>query len=517
MIWNTPYILLLSISSLISIGLIIYALRHRNANGGLAFAWLMAFALIWSVGYTLEIVSSNFNTKVFWLNVQQIGIFGSPIAWLVLALQYCGKDKWLHKKYMIPLSLMPILAILLIWTNDIHFAMRLDVFLESSGQLSVVKTVRSPLALFFIVYSYLLLIISLFLFIASFKRAVLPYSGQLFILIISLLLPVVTMLMDLLKLNPFAPFGPTSSVFIISGLLVAWSLFRYQLFSIWPIARDKVIDEMQDGIIVTDPFGKIVDKNTAAWNILEQNLDNFTHTRLNIGQSLDLLLKLWPEWRKCYKDLKEHQIEVSLDSKIYYEIKISLIKTRKGKFIGHLTVLNDITNRKRIERDLFKQATTDYLTGIFNRRHFIDLSKQEYLIASRYHKPLSLIILDIDHFKRVNDTYGHMAGDKVLKQFTSICKNLLREADIFGRIGGEEFAVTLPDTAIDGGFMVGEKIRSTLEQVKIQIDDVQFITITVSVGVSSKLEHDISFESLLHRADDLLYKAKENRNCVRVH
>lgn len=451
MTWYTPHLLLLNISSIISIALIVYAVRQRKAAGALPFAALMVCALIWSLGYFLEIFSSNFKTKVFWLNVQQIGIYGSSIAWLALALQYCGKVRWLHWRFMLPVSIIPFLAVLLIWTNDWHHLMRHDVYLKVSGQLSVVKTAPSLLTYSFIFYSYLLLFLSLFLFLTSYRRAAFPYRKQFFFLMTSLLLPMVTNILDLLGLNPFTPFGPTSTAFIISGLLIAWSLFRYQFFTLWPIARDKIIDEMQDGFIVTDTLGRIVDLNPAVYNILDELLENLPCTQM-IGQPIIPILNAWPNWIKAYTALEEkHPIEIRLDSDVYYEVKISLLKSKKGAFIGHLTILHDITERKRIEIELFNQATTDSLTGIYNRRHFMKHSEQAFRTAVRYQKTISLIIIDIDNFKKINDTYGHMTGDIVLTQFAGLCKSLLRETDILGRFGGEEFAITLTMTTIDDG------------------------------------------------------------------
>lgn len=331
-----------------------------------------------------------------------------------------------------------------------------------------------------------------------------------------LLLPMVTNILDLLGLNPFTPFGPTSTAFIISGLLIAWSLFRYQFFTLWPIARDKIIDEMQDGFIVTDTLGRIVDLNPAVYNILDELLENLPCTQM-IGQTIIPILNAWPNWIKAYTALEEkHPIEIRLDSDVYYEVKISLLKSKKGAFIGHLTILHDITERKRIEIELFNQATTDSLTGIYNRRHFMKHSEQAFRTAVRYQKTISLIIIDIDNFKKINDTYGHMTGDIVLTQFAGLCKSLLCETDILGRFGGEEFAITLTMTTIDDAYIVGEKIRSALAKAVFKTDCGQSITLTVSAGVASKLVQDQSFDNILYRADSLLYEAKEQRNCIRM-
>lgn len=517
MIWFFPHVLLLNITSVIGIFLIIYTLRYRHAPGALPFTGLLFCAVIWSGGYALEITSSQFETKVFWLNIQQIGIFTSPVLWFALAMQCCSKEKWVNTKSMILISILPIISVILIWTNDLHHAMRVDVYLVEAGQLAVINSVPTILSLVMQAYGYLLLLFALILFMTTYRRAVFPFRGQLFILMISLLLPTTVKLLTVAGFNPFAPFGPTSPTFIISGLLIAWALFQYDFLQIWTIARDKIIDEIESGIIITDYLGRIVDFNPAANQLLDKYFKHNVHSGGTlIGERLDLMVLAWPEWNSVYKHNQEHRLEIKFDDNQYYEIRISRLKDKKDAFIGYLTVLHDISKTKQIESDLHKLATTDYLTGIYNRRQFMELSKQQYLLADRYNQPISLMTLDIDHFKKVNDTYGHKAGDIVLEQFASLCQSLLREADILGRIGGEEFAITLYETSTEGAYFVAEKIRSKVEKSIFRVDD-QEITCTVSIGIVTNLENDDSFENLLHRADDMLYKSKETRNCISMY
>jgi hypothetical protein len=193
MVWNTPEVLLLIVSSIVSLILIIYGLRHKHAAGALPFAALMLCAFLWSFGYAMEIASAGLNAKVFWLNVQQIGIFGSSVAWLVLALQCSGHARWLNFRLIIPFYILPAIAVLLIWTNEIHHLMRLDVYIEVSDRLAVVNAVRTPLSLLFISYSYLLLAVSLYILLKSSRRAPSPYREQRIIFSISLLLPMAIM------------------------------------------------------------------------------------------------------------------------------------------------------------------------------------------------------------------------------------------------------------------------------------------------------------------------------------
>lgn len=154
----------------------------------------------------------------------------------------------------------------------------------------------------------------------------------------------------------------------------------------------------------------------------------------------------------------------------------------------------------------------DDLTGLYNRRHFQKMLDLECKRALRYKRPLSLLMIDADHFKRLNDTCGHIVGDRTLKTLGILLTNNLREVDVIARYGGEEFVVLLPDTNLKGATFVGEKIRRLVTQIKI---DAPVPGLTVSIGVSSLPERATSLQELIHFADIALYQAKqEGRNRV---
>ncbi len=174
----------------------------------------------------------------------------------------------------------------------------------------------------------------------------------------------------------------------------------------------------------------------------------------------------------------------------------------------------DISEIKRSEVELQRLATVDGLTNVYNRRFFLELSEKEAARARRYKKSLYLLMYDIDHFKRINDTYGHGAGDVVLKTLSEHISSILREADIFGRLGGEEFGVLLPETEEEEAKSVAERIRKTSEELSISTDAGD-ITVTLSLGGAFFEESMDSVEKLLQHADEALYKAKEiGRNRV---
>lgn len=210
-----------------------------------------------------------------------------------------------------------------------------------------------------------------------------------------------------------------------------------------------------------------------------------------------------------------------------------------------LAILYSYRSRKlfQLETNLERIATTDDLSGLSNRRHFLKQSEQ-VLRAHRYKRKLSVLMMDVDHFKSINDTYGHQAGDEAIREIGRICKKELRKADfvarigvdrghaalqgndkdgviepLIGRLGGEEFAILLPETDKPGAYKAAERLRVLMEQNVIKLDDGTDLTFTISVGVATLRSGDErdTIESLLKRADDALYNAKESgRNRVIV-
>lgn len=171
-------------------------------------------------------------------------------------------------------------------------------------------------------------------------------------------------------------------------------------------------------------------------------------------------------------------------------------------------LLNDVSALKASEERLRLLSITDSLTGAYNRRHFIDEAEKEIIRARRYNHATGLLLLDIDHFKRVNDTYGHAIGDEALKAFTAACQHELRSNDVLGRLGGEEFAVLLPETDGTGARLVAERIRHAVEDIGVVSEHHGIVRLTVSIGVSSCSGGARTVDALLSTADEALYRAK---------
>ncbi|NLK51356.1 MAG: sensor domain-containing diguanylate cyclase, partial [Syntrophomonadaceae bacterium] len=209
----------------------------------------------------------------------------------------------------------------------------------------------------------------------------------------------------------------------------------------------------------------------------------------------------------------EYRIRHKLGDWIYTLARGKIIEwDTQGKPLRLCGINIDISKRKKLEAELQALAMTDVLTGIYNRRYFTQLLEKEMKRSQRYQTSFSLVMFDIDHFKQVNDTYGHDVGDLVLKEVVSLIKTRIRKTDFFARWGGEEFIILLLNTSYEQAAILAESMRELLQNTSLP----QVGRVTASFGVSSYQANE-SIDALLKRVDDLVYQAKRNgRNCVRV-
>ena len=171
------------------------------------------------------------------------------------------------------------------------------------------------------------------------------------------------------------------------------------------------------------------------------------------------------------------------------------------------TLTHEVEARRNLEAELVHLAATDSLTGIANRRRLTERTDEELRRARRFGHPLALLLVDLDHFKRVNDSWGHATGDRALKRVAETCVATVRDIDLVARLGGEEFAVLLPVIASDAASEVGERLLRAIEEIDLKADDGTGISLTASIGVAIMIEGDTP-ESLLDRADQAMYEAK---------
>jgi diguanylate cyclase (GGDEF)-like protein/PAS domain S-box-containing protein len=206
-----------------------------------------------------------------------------------------------------------------------------------------------------------------------------------------------------------------------------------------------------------------------------------------------------------------------------FPVNVSILKSGKGAHASFVAIIRDATEQKQTEIELQRLADTDPLTGILNRRTFVIRAEQEIVRAQRYERPLAFAMIDIDNFKAVNDTYGHAVGDDALVHVVNIVAAVLRRSDVFGRWGGEEFALLLPETDENSALITVQRLRKKIAETPLERSDNLAVplTVTVSIGVTGRrLDGETggnTLESMTGRADQALYLAKRsgrNRACA---
>ena len=351
MVWQfNSFVLLLTLSAGLSAALAFYIWRRRPAAGATAFALLMMAVAEWSLAYALRLGVVDLPTKVFWSQVRNLGVSTVPAAWLAFALQYTGREKWMTHRNVALLAIEPLVFLLLTWTNGSHGLIWSNVSLDTSGSFPV--WVASHGAGFWIhaVYSYLLLLLATALLFQMLIRSPHLYRRQTAALLIGTLALLVGNVSSIFHLIPSLSLDLTPLAFIVSGLAAAWGLFRYGLLDIVPVARDTVIENMSDGVIVLDTQDRIVDLNPAA-----QRATALTASEA-IGQPLASVLSGWPDLIRRYQDVtKAHSSEVILtegEAQRTFDLRISPLHDQRHRLSGHLVVLREITDRKRAEEAL---------------------------------------------------------------------------------------------------------------------------------------------------------------------
>ena len=345
----TPYVLPLLIAAATSVALAFLAWRRRPAPGARPLVWLMLAVAEWSLGYALELGSAGLPDKVFWAKVQYVGIVAVPVAWSVLALQYTGREKWLARRNLILLAIVPLVTLLLAWTNEAHGLIWSDTRLATSGSFSVLDLTYGAWFWVNIAYSYLFILLGSFLFLQEVLHSPHLYRGQASALLIGALAPWLGNVLYVSGLSPFPHLDLTPFAFTSTGLVLSWGLFHFRLLDIVPVAHDAVIESMGDGVLVLDVQDRIVDLNPAAESIFGCAASEA------IGRAADQMLSGQSDLVECYRDVTEAHAEIVLDqgdAQHCFDLRISPLHDRRGCLSGRLVVLRDITKRKQAEEAL---------------------------------------------------------------------------------------------------------------------------------------------------------------------
>src|SRR6056297_797369 len=454
-------------SSLIACLLILYSLKNFQQKGAGPFLLAMCAVLVWSFFYLLEIESRNLRYKIIWANLQFLGIGALPILWLYLILIITGHERIKHNMLLWSLP-VPLIANIMAWTNPWHHLFRLDFGILKEGPLLLV---RVEYGIFhnwiFVPFQYVMYGLTLVLLLDAWSHAKPLYRRRYLLLLPGILIPMAGSALYIIGIPPFQNINPTPALFSITSLIFAWAIFSYSLLDVVPLARDAVIENLKDAILVFDSQLRLVDFNPASTRLFP-GIDP-----RSIGQpARDVLVEFKPVFRQLQRRANLSETNLSYTprkskKKRHYRSTLSFVYSSKEKIVGKILTIGDITTQIELLNKMQKLATTDSLTGILNRRSFFEQTRSEIERAKRYRRAISLLLFDLDHFKKINDRYGHAAGDQVLINLIGRISEIIRKEDIFGRYGGEEFALCLPETEEETALQFAERLRNIIMETPV--------------------------------------------------
>ena len=510
----TVYITLICTSGVLSLYLCasVMARRHKYTKIANLFIFYTAAIAIYCFGAAFGLMSTSLEEMKFWTIIQYIGMpISSPLG-LLFVLYYLGiKLTWQRCTVLL---IIPAVSFLMVVTNDFH---HLHYRIFEINPVLGIPYIHQEIGIWYLihgVYTFTCMLIAALLILFRWRETISTYRPQLIALFFGQFVPMATAFIYLVGLTP-PGIDPVPMVLWLSSLLYLWSINSSRLFTLVPVAKNTIFNNINDGVIVLDEEHRLIEFNQAAERMfpeLEESL---------YGKDFDSIWgDLATETGTFKMEMVDSLQEIQLmkhGSQYTYQIRISLLPYIANT-IGFLLIFTDITELKTLQLQLERQAYYDELTNIFNRRAFYTKCYQQLDSAQKNTEPFTVALIDIDHFKRINDTYGHHVGDQMLQHVVSVCKSHLGQDVLFARYGGEEFVLSMKNYTITESLMMADQIRQQVAKTPLAVGD-NFITASISIGIAQlEIGEKESLQQLLNNADIALYTAKEKgRNQVQVY
>jgi len=501
-----PYVVLMLFATTTCAVISVRALRSRRKVARAASFSMMAMAAsFWMLLLTVDLLTSSLFIKEILWRLIPFAILGTLLGLLFFSMEFSLRLKRIPKVVLYATTAVVLAVAALSATNHLHHQMWTVAQINGYDIQVMGRFHGIQLA-----YTYLLAAASFIFLFWAFLRSKGLLRRQTVLLLTGILVPIlVSIASDVFGWNPLPFIDEPGLSVVFAVMLFGWATLGFDAFYLLPVASDVIIKNMLDGVLVTDVEGLILFSNEAARTVFGKS-----DAQMN-GHAADEILSDWsPEAFQAWDGKKEDtQLIAAGGEPRFYRMTISKLEGNSGEAIGLLLLLYDITVQKNAEMQLNELAICDPLTGAYNRRYFYEMANVYYNQMLRSSKPLSVLMIDLDHFKQINDTHGHVIGDQVLQMVTATCKRLVRSPDIFSRFGGEEFVLAMPETSLQDAVMVAERLCRGIEMLKNEPDGV---TVTGSIGVAETAgENGLTLDVLLARADEAMYLSKKaGRNRV---
>lgn len=504
---------IISVYFLIMMIAVIYWAARINSLNGSAYARssvLLCLAVCFYIfGYTMELNAGSESQILFWNHLEYLGIPFVSALWLTVGLLYTGHFSR-HKKLLIAaIYLIPVITMILRFTNGWHHLyFSSEAFAEVQGKLLLVKKF-GPWTYVQLVHSMLMIFVTLGLLIYDSFKSREKETGKINLMFASSFFAVSGLILALYK-----PFGLIIDYMAlclpISCLMVILAIFRYDFLETKCMARSKVFAAGMDAILLINKQKKIIDYNKSAKRLF---------SKIDIGLTDGYISTLFHHYPCLIKSLEQPEtsiVNLKIDQKErYFEICTKDIGNSRLSH-GQIKTVRDVTDTYERNERLKRQAMMDELSGLCNRRAFMQTGRKFLMESDHNGKTVHLLMMDLDHFKRVNDQYGHQMGDQVIQRFGEILKGSFSVNSVAARLGGEEFGVLLTGYS---NAQIKRKADSFLRTVELQ--EYCFMNekfhVTVSIGIAKKSYHTQTLDHMLQIADKALYISKNcGRDCVTI-
>ncbi|MBN2222975.1 MAG: diguanylate cyclase [Vallitaleaceae bacterium] len=455
---------------------------------------------IYAFGYALELNSEALADIKFWNLVQSAGFLSYPIFWFLMGMDYTGRLYKDEQRKVYLLFVLPLISFVL-RCFDSPLIYREFKIIEKQGMHFAYMT-RGIWYQIHGTYIFVLLVATLLIFYIEYKKGRQKERKKLAILFVSSFLPFMGLVFNVIHFND-AYIDYAIMTLPISLLLIFFAIMRYDWLEIRSLAREQAFEFNQDGLIIVNQNGMIMDYNEEVQRIF--SMEKRALLRLTV---MDLLAYGTDE-KIDLQQQGSYRLSLDDEGKLkHYEVRVhSIDQIHSAK--GYIINFRDNTEREILYHQLQQLANIDSLSGLNNRRSFLVYSEKLIQRSMDEKSPCSMLMLDIDHFKAVNDTYGHHVGDLVIQKISQLLRQNFRRDDGIGRMGGEEFAIILPGTNLKEAVNKAEKFRKILEKASIT-KEYPLLRITCSIGVAQLSENISTVEGLLHFADKALYRSKDD-------
>lgn len=529
-----PYVAILCLTAIMSGCVALTAWTRREiAPATKPFTWLMVAIAIYATAAALSASTFSLRPKIIWATCEYFASNSVIALYLTFSLNFTGRVRWLrrvHRRVLI--WLLPAANILLVTTN--HWHNLVWKTFTAHPEKSHIIVFQHGIGFYWIAVGFYIYVITGSLLVArgALQSSTL-YRRQALTVISSAIPPLVAGTIYILGLLP-PGINLLPMSFLLTGLIYFTCLFRDRLFDLVPIARNNILEQMSEGIVVIDEKGRVIDMNQAARQYATPQ--HRKHKDI-LGEFIDTALSQWPTLAQRCRTLEHQATTIIAKPEIpyYLELRATHLQDPQQRATARVIMLRDITVEQQAQlkieeanaeltrqlsknqalRDqLEQQAIRDGLTQLYNRRYFEETISAEFAKARRSGSPLSIILLDIDHFKGINDTYGHLAGDCALRTFARILQQQVRKSDIACRYGGEEFVIALPNMPLEEACKRADSIRRIFKGTLLEFEGHCF-NATVSIGVGTVPDvsgiHTLTqSDQLLQKIDQALYRAKKN-------